>query len=606
MLIRWLLLTVCVSPLLAEEGETSLDVEMDNGVYILTEKNFDNFLKQHPTTLVKFYAPWCGHCKNMAPAYEDAASESQTPLAKVDATVETELGKKFGIQGFPTLKFFKEGESEPLDYDGPRDKEGIVDWLAQKTDVNYKPPVSEVVVLSKDNFDSFIGENELTLVKFYAPWCGHCKKMAPDYEKAARLLKAQGYKIKLGKVDSTVEKEISEMYGVTGYPTLKVFRNGRRADYEGPRDAEGIAKHMVKLSQPAAKELANLKMVDRFMDKMDVTIIAFVDKQDDIREYMDAAEKLRDVFNLGYTTDEAAFKKYDAKPGDMIIFYPSVFHSKFEPKSRTYNKPGASAEDMIVFIKDHSTPLVGKLTKKNYASRYSKLPLVVVYYNADFSIQYIEGSEFWRQKVLPLANKYLKDKYQFAVADEEEFAKELDELNLGDSGLEHNVVAFGFDGKKYPMNPEEFDGDLVENLELFMKKLGRGEVKPFVKSQPIPKNDKGPVKTLVGGNFDKVVDGSKDALIEFYAPWCGHCKKFEPEYVKLATSLKSETNLVIAKMDATANDPPLAYKVEGFPTIYFIPAGTETPLKYEGNRDLADLKKFMAKHATKSFQKTEL
>lgn len=136
-----------------------------------------------------------------------------------------------------------------------------------------------------------------------------------------------------------------------------------------------------------------------------------------------------------------------------------------------------------------------------------------------------------------------------------------------------------------------------------------GRAKPFVKSAPTPKDDKGPVKTLVGSNFDKIVnDESKDVLVEFYAPWCGHCKSFEPQYKELAAKLKqSQPNLVLAKFDATANDAPEAFKVEGFPTIYFAPSGKKTdPIKYNGNRAIDHLTDFMKKHAVKSFQKEEL
>jgi hypothetical protein len=69
---------------------------------------------------------------------------------------------------------------------------------------------------------------------------------------------------------------------------------------------------------------------------------------------------------------------------------------------------------------------------------------------------------------------------------------------------------------------------------------------------------------------------------------------------------------VLAKFDATANDPPEGYTTEGFPTIYFAPAGKKSdPIKYTGNRDLDDLTAFMKKHAVKSFvgdakKKTEL
>lgn len=129
-----------------------------------------------------------------------------------------------------------------------------------------------------------------------------------------------------------------------------------------------------------------------------------------------------------------------------------------------------------------------------------------------------------------------------------------------------------------------------------------GKLKPVIKSQPVPKNNKGPVKVVVGKTFDSIVmDPKKDVLIEFYAPWCGHCKQLEPVYTALGKKYKGHKSLVIAKMDATANDVTSdRYKVEGFPTIYFAPSGDKkNPIKFEdGNRDLEHLSKFVEQHAT--------
>ncbi|KAE9555366.1 hypothetical protein FO519_001448 [Halicephalobus sp. NKZ332] len=583
--------------------------DKDEGVYILTDSNFDDFLAQNPTTLIEFYAPWCGHCKQLAPEYEKAAKVlKDVPLAKVDTTVETELGKRFEIQGFPTLKFWKDGEN-PIEYDGGRDSDSLVQWIKEKTDPNYKPPPEEVKTLTVENFDEFIGDKPIMLVEFYAPWCGHCKKLAPEYEKAAKKLKE--HKIPLAKVDATVEKKLGDQFGVSGYPTLKLLRFGRRFDYEGPRDAEGIVKYMLDQSKPAAKPVKTVKEAQRLMLKDDVTIIGFFATEESrtFESFKDAAEMTRPEFtSVGYTTDPEVMKHFKAKPNDIVLFHPEIYHSKFEPKTRTYRKDSASVEDILAFWRDHSAPLVGQMTRNNAATRYTKYPLVVVYYNVDFAPQYREGTQFWRNKILEIAARYRDQKYRFAIADEEEFSKELSEIGLGDSGLEHNVLVFGFDGKKYPMDPEKFDGELDENLEAFMKVISSGKAKPYVKSQPAPKDDKGPLKTLVASNFAKVVnDESKDVLVEFYAPWCGHCKQFEPKYKQLAAKLKSEEpNLVIAKYDATANDAPEHFNVEGFPTIYFAPSGKKsTPIKYSGNRDLNDLTKFMKKHAVKSFQKKD-
>ena len=130
--------------------------------------------------------------------------------------------------------------------------------------------------------------------------------------------------------------------------------------------------------------------------------------------------------------------------------------------------------------------------------------------------------------------------------------------------------------------------------------LPAGQIKPRIKSQPVPKKQSGPVKVVVGKNFDDIVkDPSKDVLIEFYAPWCGHCKKLEPIYKDLAKKYKKSKNLVIAKMDATANDAPPQYEVSGFPTLYWVPTNDkENPIKYNGGRELEDLDKYIVEHAT--------
>ncbi|CAK5027058.1 unnamed protein product [Meloidogyne enterolobii] len=546
---------------------------IENGIYVLTDNNFDSFLEEHPTVLVEFYAPWCGHCKQLAPEYEKAAEElgDSVPLAKVDATVDKILAERFEINGYPTLKFWQK-DHEPIDYDGDRDAQGIVKWLKEKTDPDYKPPPEEVIALSEQTFDDFLGSNALTLVEFYAPWCGHCK--------------AHG--IPLAKVDATIEKKLAELYDVKGFPTLKIFRNARRFDYDGPREADGIVNYMIEQSKPAVKFL-NHSSIDKFISNNDVTIVGFFDSESGslYDAFVDAAERTRADFSCYYVTDPSVIKEFKVKAGTITIFYP---------------KSTATTEELLTFYRENATPLVGHMTRVNSATRYSRRPLVAVYYNVDFSLAYRDGTQYWRNKVVDIAHK---GKFYFAVADEEEFAKELEAVGLGTSGLEQNVIIFGIDGKKYPMDPDKYDEDLEENLIAFLKDFGKGKVKAHLKSQPIPKADKGPVFTLVGNNFEAIVnDESKDVLIEAYAPWCGHCKAFEQPYKQFATKLtKQEPNLIFTKIDATENDLPEKYKVEGFPTIFFAPAGKkDDPIKYTGNRDSNDLLKFLKENAVKSFQ----
>merc|ERR1712079_720378 len=142
---------------------------------------------------------------------------------------------------------------------------------------------------------------------------------------------------------------------------------------------------------------------------------------------------------------------------------------------------------------------------------------------------------------------------------------------------------------------EEFDPKGVA-FEQFLKDYEAGKIEPHMKSEPIPETQ-GAVKVAVAKNFDELVTKSKkDVLIEFYAPWCGHCKSLAPKYDELGEKMAEEA-VEIVKMDATANDVPSDFDVKGFPTIYWVKKG-DKPVSYNGGREVDDFVKYIAKHAT--------
>ncbi len=114
---------------------------------------------------------------------------------------------------------------------------GIVQYMTEENSPDWTPPVDPVLVLTTENFSEAVDKSPLILVEFYAPWCGHCKQLEPEYKKAAADLQASN--IALAKVDATEETELAQQFGVEGYPMLFMFRHGVKYDYSGPRERQG-------------------------------------------------------------------------------------------------------------------------------------------------------------------------------------------------------------------------------------------------------------------------------------------------------------------------------------------------------------------------------
>jgi len=451
---------------------------------------------------------------------------------------------------------------------------------------------SDVLELSDENFKNIVTDKEIILVEFFAPWCGHCKRLAPEYEKAATALKSNDPPVPLAKVDCTeAGKDTCGKYGVSGYPTLKIFRSGEMSqDYDGPRDAGGIVSYMKNNAGPSS---ITLKDTDHLRTKLDtssnVLIVGFFTGENDLhKQFMKVADQKRTDYNFAHSTDTEINKEYQHHD-EIVLFRPKHMHAKFEDPKEVLSNKEANVNQIKDFIDEKHAGLVGQMIPSNEAS--FKKPVVVAYFEIDWK-KNPKGSRYWRNRVARVAKKHVGD-ITFAIANKEDYSRQLNDWSLQD---EINIVARNTKGQVYKMN-EKFS---VDTLQKFVNEFKEGKLKAYIKSEPVPESNDGPVKVVVGETFDQIVnDPSKDVLIEFYAPWCGHCKSLEPKYTELGEKLSGVKDVVIAKMDATANDSPPPFDVQGFPTIYWAPMGNKVnPKKYQGGREVADFFEFIQREAT--------
>ncbi|KAK4162755.1 thioredoxin-like protein [Cladorrhinum sp. PSN259] len=234
-------------------------VTAKSAVLDLIPKNFDDVvIKSGKPTLVEFFAPWCGHCKNLAPVYEELATafefSKDVQVAKVDADAEKSLGKRFGVQGFPTLKWFDGKSEKPTEYNGGRDFDALASFITEKTGIRPRKKAaapSEVVYLTDSTFKKAIGGDQNVLVAFTAPWCGHCKSLAPTWESLAATF-ANEPNVKIAKVDAEAQnsKATANEYGVTSYPTIKFFPKGSTEpeEYSGGRSEENFVTFLNEMA----------------------------------------------------------------------------------------------------------------------------------------------------------------------------------------------------------------------------------------------------------------------------------------------------------------------------------------------------------------------
>lgn len=342
---------------------------------------------------------------------------------------------------------------------------------------------------------------------------------------------------------------------------------------------------MLKQSLPAVSIL-DKDTIEEFKTADKVVLVAYIAADDKASNetYLKVAESFRDTYLFGGVND-AAVAVAEGVTAPAIVLYKN-----FDEGKNVYSE-AFDAEAIAAFAQTAATPLIGEVGPETYTGYMSAgIPLAYI-----FAETPEERTELGNS-IRPLAEKF-KGKINFATIDAKAFGAHADNLNLKTDKFPSFAIQHIANNQKFPFDQEaEITFDAISK---FVEDFDTGKLEPSIKSEPIPETQPDAVTVVVAKSYEQIVlDDTKDVLIEFYAPWCGHCKALAPKYEDLASQYADsefKDKIVIAKVDATLNDVP--DEIQGFPTIKMYPAGSkDAPITYQGSRTIEDLIDFIAEN----------
>lgn len=341
--------------------------------------------------------------------------------------------------------------------------------------------------------------------------------MAPEWAKAATALKASS--VKLAKVDATESKDLATEYGVQGFPTIKFFKKGKASEYSGGRQSADIVSWANKKSGPVARPVNSEEDLVVLQEANDAVVLGVFASSDsaNARSFLSlAGDSEDDVYaitsadavrtKLGVSEDTVVvLKSFDNKRSDLVI------GAEFD------------ASAVSEFVTAESVPLIREFTQES-SRKIFKSPIT------KHALVFTKKSESHHESTISTATavaQKFKGKVLFvSVVASADTQRVLDYFDIKDNQLPLIILAdmnpAGGSMKKYP-----FTGAIEEEaVTSFFTDYFDGKLKPVLKSEePVAADTAGDVVVVKGKSFNEIIiDNNKDIFLEFYAPWCGHCK----------------------------------------------------------------------------------
>jgi protein disulfide-isomerase A1 len=396
-------------------------------------------------------------------------------------------------------------------------------------------------------------------------------------------MKTEENGIPIAKVDATVENSLAEQFGVKGFPTLKFFIDGQPIDYSGAREEDAIYNWISKKTGPSTSEVKTVEEVKELQGKkLAVVLVTSQDNEAVLKAFETLAASTDDVtFHFTFSPE---VKQHLGAEGNTVL----VVLRNFDDGNKFLVSDNLTHEAMKNFLNSHKHPLVMPFEQEAAERIFGSESSAIFIFNDESDSDAIKAFKAAaRQNVggdLVFSHSTITTGLGARLA---EF--------LGITGKDTDSVRIikfvGGNLLKYKL-----DNITEEGIKQFVDDWKNDKLSAYFKSEKVPETNDEPVKVIVGDSFENIIlEGDKHVLLEAYAPWCGHCKQLEPIYNELATKLAGHSDIVIAKMDATANEHP-SLNIKGFPAIKFYKKGDPAnPIDFTGDRTVDGFIAFLEK-----------
>lgn len=580
--------------------------QLENGAIKLSGlKAYKEFISHHPYVFIMYYAPWCYWSRATLPEFNAAARilahhEPPVILAQVDASTEEEIANYADIREFPTLKLFIDGAVGQA-YNGRRHRTHLVHWIDSRLDRDKALTSIQFLDEIMRNHD----EGHLVIIGVFPNNENRGDESSSSSNDQQR--RGKGFSRPPEKAFVSVARQFGEdvFFGHIQDPSI--------IEHLKTRHISRLYSDLQKSSSSSSSGLPAEIESRISSSKPFVVVFSKNAHEPPVHIYEGNISNMRQLHNY---IGQYRFPLISIFDADRL---PSNFFSDPRPKA-VLIMDSKRNPNVLKEVEEETSldPLVQAFIRSARTYRHALLSTVcgttTPFEKHLYDLLGLdEDSSLPALRIMSVnpesdGRHHPALKYRPEEEDEEDKAlEEEEEKKKGKKGSWGSRPSKKSKRSRYQYNTRKPIRALTPEVisRFFENFVVKRNVLPYYRSEAIVVEDneggmkKGSVKTVVSANFYELVYQSKeDVFIEFYAPWCGYCRKLEPAYKELALRLKDVPGILVAKIDATRNEVP-DIKVMGYPTLFLFPANrklqtSSPPLAYNGDRSVEDMLKWLS------------